>query len=173
MKPLNSEQFWQFACKLYSKDGMQTKLLGYQDQQSKNVNLCLLLYYLDSLELAVTPSQLSELELCIAEFDQQALQPLRATRAYLKTIQNEVSDYATIRKELLNAELKLEKQQQGMLIDAVNKFRLVTYPEPNIQRQIYKGSIMTKSNFKYTVKHNLFTMRLEALRFRGPSTIAR
>ncbi len=120
MKPLNSEQFWQFACKLYSKDGMQTKLLGYQDQQSKNVNLCLLLYYLDSLELAVTPSQLSELESCIAEFDQQALQPLRATRAYLKTIQNEVSDYPTIRKELLSAELKLEKKQQQLLINTAN-----------------------------------------------------
>ena len=120
MKPLNSEQFWQFACKLYSKDGMQTKLLGYQDQQSKNVNLCLLLYYLDSLELAVTPSQLSKLESCIAEFDQQALQPLRATRAYLKTIQNEVSDYPIIRKELLSAELKLEKKQQQLLINTAN-----------------------------------------------------
>ena len=99
---------------------MQTKLLGYQDQQSKNVNLCLLLYYLDSLELAVTPSQLSELESCIAEFDQQALQPLRATRAYLKTIQNEVSDYPIIRKELLSAELKLEKKQQQLLINTAN-----------------------------------------------------
>ena len=124
MKPLNSEQFWQFACKLYSKDGMQTKLLGYQDQQGKNVNLCLLLYYLDSLELAVTPSQLSELESCIAEFDQQALQPLRATRAYLKTIQNEVSDYPIIRKELLSAELKLEKKQQQLLISTINRMEL-------------------------------------------------
>jgi len=124
MKPLNSEQFWQFACQLYSKDGMQTKLLGYQDQQGKNVNLCLLLYYLDSLELAVTPSQLSELESCIAAFDQQALQPLRATRAYLKTIQTEISDYPTIRKELLSAELKLEKKQQQLLISKINRMEL-------------------------------------------------
>ncbi|WP_300544330.1 TIGR02444 family protein [uncultured Pseudoalteromonas sp.] len=131
MKPLNSEQFWQFACKLYSKDGMQTKLLGYQDQQGKNVNLCLLLYYLDSLELAVTPSQLSELESCIAEFDQQALQPLRATRAYLKTIQNEVSDYPIIRKELLSAELKLEKQQQAILVNRINNFELIPCVKPN------------------------------------------
>ncbi|MCM2209746.1 DUF2390 domain-containing protein, partial [Klebsiella quasipneumoniae] len=61
----------------------------------------------------------------------QVLKPLRATRAYLKTKQTEIADYAVIRKELLSAELKLEKQQQGMLIDAVNKFELVTYPEPN------------------------------------------
>lgn len=120
MQPLNSEKFWQFACQLYSKDGMQTKLLSYQNQQGKNVNLCLLLYYLDSLELAVTPSQLSELELCIAEFDQQALQPLRATRTFLKTIQTEISDYPTIRKELLSTELKLEKQQQQLLINTAN-----------------------------------------------------
>ena len=50
----------------------------------------------------------------------QALQPLRATRAYLKTIQNEISDYPTIRKELLSAELKLEKQQQQLLINKAN-----------------------------------------------------
>ncbi|MCQ8883631.1 TIGR02444 family protein [Pseudoalteromonas shioyasakiensis] len=131
MKTLNSEEFWQFACQLYSKDGMQTKLLDYQNQQGKNVNLCLLLYYLDSLELAVTPPQLSELESCIAEFDQHALQPLRATRAYLKTIQTELPDYPTIRKELLSAELKLEKQQQQLLINTLNSMALSRYPNTN------------------------------------------
>ncbi|MEI8643729.1 TIGR02444 family protein [Pseudoalteromonas sp. Hal040] len=139
MKPLNSEQFWQFACQLYSIDDMQTKLLGYQDQQGKNVNLCLLLYYLDSLELAVTPSQLSELESCIAEFDQQALQPLRATRAYLKTIQTEISDYPTIRKELLSAELKLEKQQQQLLINTANTMIFNQYTNAENIR-LYVGS---------------------------------
>jgi len=110
---------------------MQARLLDYQNQQGKNVNLCLLLYYLDSLGLALNNSQLNQLELCIIEFDEQVLKPLRKTRAYLKANQTEIADYATIRIDLLNAELKLEKQQQGMLIDAVNKFRLVTYPEPN------------------------------------------
>ncbi|WP_415837833.1 DUF2390 domain-containing protein, partial [Pseudoalteromonas ostreae] len=62
---------------------------------------------------------------------QQVLTPLRATRAYLKANHTEIADYAAIRKELLSAELKLEKQQQEMLIDAVNKFRLATHPEPN------------------------------------------
>jgi len=131
MNLLNSDDFWQFACQLYSKDDMQARLLDYQNQQGKNVNLCLLLYYLDSLELALNNTQLNQLELCIIEFDEQVLKPLRKTRAYLKANQTEIADYATIRIDLLNAELKLEKQQQGMLIDAVNKFRLVTYPEPN------------------------------------------
>lgn len=124
MKPLNSEAFWQFACRLYDEEGMQTRLLGYQNQQGKNVNVCLLLYYLDSLELALNESQLNQLELCIGEFDEQVLKPLRTARAYLKANQSEIADYARIRKELLSAELKLEKKQQQMLIDRVNRMSL-------------------------------------------------
>ena len=129
MKPLNSEAFWQFACRLYDEEGMQTRLLGYQNQQGKNVNVCLLLYYLDSLELALNESQLNQLELCIGEFDQQVLKPLRTARGYLKANQVDIADYATIRKELLSAELKLEKQQQQMLIDSVNTCTLTSNPK--------------------------------------------
>ena len=127
MNLLNGDDFWQFACDLYSKGDMQTRLLDYQNQQGKNVNLCLLLYYLDSLNLAISQAQLNELELSISEFDQQVLKPLRATRAYLKANQTEIVDYAVIRKELLSAELKLEKQQQQMLVEKMNTLTL----EPN------------------------------------------
>ncbi|MBA6407861.1 MULTISPECIES: TIGR02444 family protein [unclassified Pseudoalteromonas] len=131
MNLLNSDHFWQFACTLYAKPDQQTTLLALQNQQGKNVNLCLLLLYLDSLNLSVNAEQLSELINVINEFDNQALQPLRAARSYLKTNQNSISDYATIRAELLSAELKLEKQQQHMLIETVNEFELVEYAEPN------------------------------------------
>lgn len=131
MNLLNSDDFWQFACQLYSKDDMQARLLDYQNQQGKNVNLCLLLYYLDSLGLALNNSQLNQLELCIIEFDEQVLKPLRKTRAYLKANQTEIADYATIRKELLNAELKLEKQQQQLLINALNTMTLTPCSNAN------------------------------------------
>jgi uncharacterized protein (TIGR02444 family) len=131
MNLLNSNDFWQFACELYSEDGMQARLLDYQNLQGKNVNLCLLLYYLDSLNLAINQTQLSKLEQSISEFDQQALKPLRTTRAYLKTIQTEITDYAAIRKALLGAELKLEKQQQIILIDVVNSMDLTACSTPN------------------------------------------
>lgn len=110
---------------------MQTRLLDYQNQLGKNVNLCLLLYYLDSLNLAINQTQLSKLEQSISEFDKQALKPLRATRAYLKANQAEVTDYAAIRKALLGAELKLEKQQQIILIDEVNSMNLTPCATPN------------------------------------------
>lgn len=131
MNLLNSNDFWQFACHLYSKGDMQTRLLAYQNQQGKNVNLCLLLYYLDSLNLAISQDQLNKLEESISEFEQQVLTPLRATRAYLKANQTEIADYAAIRKELLSAELKLEKQQQQMLITTINNFALTPCSAPH------------------------------------------
>jgi len=131
MNLLKSNDFWQFACNLYSKGDMQTRLLDYQNQLGKNVNLCLLLYYLDSLNLAINQTQLNKLEQSISEFDKLALKPLRATRAYLKANQTEIADYAVIRKELLSAELKLEKQQQQMLINAVNRLELLACTAPD------------------------------------------
>ncbi|MEM5546052.1 TIGR02444 family protein [Pseudoalteromonas fuliginea] len=124
MNLLNSDDFWQFACTLYAKPEQQTTLLALQNQQGKNVNLCLLLLYLDSLNLSINTQQLNELTQVVSEFDTHVLQPLRAARSYLKTNQNTISDYATIRAELLSTELKLEKQQQHMLIEAVNEFEL-------------------------------------------------
>lgn len=131
MNLLNSNDFWQFACNLYSKGDMQTRLLDYQNQLGKNVNLCLLLYYLDSLNLTISQAQLNKLEQSISELDKQALKPLRATRTYLKANKTQVTDYAAIRKALLGAELKLEKQQQIILIDEVNSMNLTPCATPN------------------------------------------
>ena len=131
MNLLNSDHFWQFACTLYAKPEQQTTLLALQNQQGKNVNLCLLLLYLDSLNLSINTQQLNELINVTSDFDTRALQPLRAARSYLKANQNTISDYATIRAELLSAELKLEKQQQHMLIETVNELELVKLSEPN------------------------------------------
>ena len=131
MNLLNSDDFWQFACRLYNEGDMQARLLDYQNLQGKNVNLCLLMHYLDSLGLQINNKQLDILIDSISEFDKNIMQPLRAARAYLKTNQVSISNYASIREELLSAELKLEKQQQQILIEAVNKFSLATHPEPN------------------------------------------
>ncbi|EGI71350.1 hypothetical protein PH505_dq00060 [Pseudoalteromonas distincta] len=116
---------------MYAKSEQQTTLLALQNQQGKNVNLCLLLLYLDSLNLSVNTQQLNELINVTSDFDTHALQPLRAARSYLKANQNAISNYATIRAELLSAELKLEKQQQHMLIETVNELELVKLSEPN------------------------------------------
>ncbi|MBQ4834288.1 TIGR02444 family protein [Pseudoalteromonas sp. MMG010] len=131
MNLLNKDAFWQFACTLYAEPQQQTTLLAMQDQQGKNVNLCLLLFYLDSLKLSINNEQLACLINAIALFDTHALQPLRSARYYLKSNKDSIPDYALIRKELLSAELKLEKQQQHILINTVNEFTLLEAKNPN------------------------------------------
>ncbi|MCK8096478.1 TIGR02444 family protein [Pseudoalteromonas sp. 1CM17D] len=139
MNLLNKNDFWQFACALYAKPGQQQTLLALQNQQGKNVNLCLLLLYLDSLKLSINAEQLSTLIASISEFDTQVLKPLRAARRYLKANQESISDYEKIRQELLNAELKLEKQQQQILIDTANKFTFILTAKPE-NFNLYKKS---------------------------------
>ncbi|XQF92750.1 TIGR02444 family protein [Pseudoalteromonas espejiana] len=131
MNLLNSDNFWQFACTLYAKPEQQHTLLALQNQQGKNVNLCLLLLYLDSLKLSVNTDQLSTLIESVDEFDTQALKPLRSARSYLKANQETIADYTKIREELLSTELKLEKQQQQILIDTANKFEFLEAVKPN------------------------------------------
>lgn len=131
MNLLNSNEFWQFSCAFYEQCEHQQTLLALQNKQGKNVNLCLLLHYLDSLALKIDSKQLDILVTAINEFDQNVMQPLRAARAYLKANQTEVADYTAIRKDLLSAELKLEKQQQQMLVDEVNNMDLIEQAEPN------------------------------------------
>lgn len=131
MNLLNSNDFWQFSCSFYEQREHQQTLLALQNKQGKNVNLCLLLHYLDSLGLKTDRKQLNILVATISKLDQNVMQPLRAARAHLKANQAAISDYSNIRKELLSAELKLEKQQQQMLIDAVNEFNLTPCSTPN------------------------------------------
>lgn len=87
--------------------------------------------YLDSLKLSINAEQLCALIASINEFDTQALKPLRSTRKYLKANQHTISNYAKIRQELLSAELKLEKQQQQILIDTANKLSFLEAVKPN------------------------------------------
>jgi uncharacterized protein (TIGR02444 family) len=119
MSKLTPDTFWQFACDIYGKNGVQPLLLELQNEQQKNVNVCLLLLFLDSLKLQLTPTQFSALDSVAALSDAQLLNPHRLTRQNLKKHHSHRSDYAVIRKQLLENELALEKLQQSLLLDAL------------------------------------------------------
>ncbi len=119
MSKLTPDTLWQFTCDIYSKNGVQPLLLELQDEQQKNVNVCLLLLFLDSLKLQLTPTQFSALNNAAALSDAQLLNPHRLTRQNLKTHHSHRTDYAVIRKQLLENELALEKLQQSLLLDAL------------------------------------------------------
>ena len=119
MSKLTPDTFWQFACDIYGKNGVQPLLLELQNEQQKNVNVCLLLLFLDSLKLQLTPTQFSALDSVAALSDAQLLNPHRLTRQNLKKHHSHSTDYAVIRKQLLENELALEKLQQSLLLDAL------------------------------------------------------
>ena len=119
MSKLTADTFWQFACDIYSKNGVQPLLLELQDEQQKNVNVCLLLILLDTLNLQLTPAQFSALNSAAALSDAQLLNPHRLIRQNLKKHHSHRTDYAVIRKQLLANELALEKLQQSLLLDAL------------------------------------------------------
>ncbi|WP_161568647.1 DUF2390 domain-containing protein [Pseudoalteromonas phenolica] len=83
------------------------------------MNLCLLLMFLNSLKLQLTPTQFSALDSVAALSDAQLLNPHRLTRQNLKTHHSHRTDYAVIRKQLLENELALEKLQQSLILDAL------------------------------------------------------
>ncbi|TQF72730.1 TIGR02444 family protein [Pseudoalteromonas luteoviolacea] len=117
---LKHDQFWHYACQLYSNKQMEEVLLHFQNAHNKNVNLCLLLDYLTELGKQLSQADVEALILCAAKLDQQLLSPYRLLRRTLKDEHHAYPNYASARSSLLKAELELEKLQQHSLIELVN-----------------------------------------------------
>jgi len=124
---ISAEDFWHFSCDLYSKntlylkDNQHLSLLDLQNKFNKNVNICLLMLYLDKLKVSINQEILSKLILTISDFESSYLLPLRTLRLRLKQQQAEISLYSQMRKTLLDAELLMEKHQQSQMVNALNK----------------------------------------------------
>ncbi|GEK10590.1 TIGR02444 family protein [Pseudoalteromonas peptidolytica] len=123
---LSRQDFWLFSCKFYSRPEMQARLLALQDNGSKNINLCLLLCYLDKLALTVEPEAVSTLIETCKHFDEIILQPQRRIRSLLKAQHHHYEDYQQLRAAMLTAELELEKRQQALLLEVLQHSHL--YP---------------------------------------------
>lgn len=129
--PLSADAFWQFSCALYAKPGVQSALLDLQNQHGKNINLILLLRYLEYLHFQITKFQLTEFVDCVSETDRELLHPQRAIRMSLKRNYNAHPDYEFIKQQLLDSELALEKLQQQALIELTRKMILERKLMPN------------------------------------------
>lgn len=121
---ISAEDFWHFSCgvyninRLYHKDKQPYSLLELQNKFNKNVNICLLMLYLDELKVSISQETLNKLILTIADFENSFLLPLILLRLRLK--KTDISLYSKMRKMLLDAELSMEKHQQSQLINTIN-----------------------------------------------------
>jgi len=134
---ISVDSFWRFSCDLYSKNELYIKdqqnysLLELQNKFNKNVNICLLMLYLDELNISIDQAVLKQLISSILDFESSYLLPLRALRLKLKQQEADISLYAKMRKTLLDAELLMEKHQQSQLVNALNSCELVSSTNTN------------------------------------------
>lgn len=121
---ISTDEFWQFSLQYYGLNDNQTLLLWLQDKAGLNVNLVLLLFYLQTKSVCISFNEFNYLKVFNKNLD-SLTSNYREKRRELKedNIAKGLVDYRSISyQDLLNQELDLEKQQQTNLIQAVLTF---------------------------------------------------
>ncbi len=115
---LNSQDFWQFSLSHYTQAGVQLACLTLQETYQGNVNLALLLHWLDTQKVHLSDAELHSLVGSAVSSDIR-LHQYRAMRKQLKS-QLDLAGY----KQLLTFELELEQDQQRILVTQFNQFNV-------------------------------------------------
>ena len=110
----SAEGFWQFSLSHYARAGVEQACLTLQNTYQGNVNLALLLHWLDTLHIELADQQIHALTASLVVSDKQ-LQQYRTMRQQLKP-QLDQAGY----QQLLTFELELEKSQQHELLKQLN-----------------------------------------------------
>lgn len=128
-KPPSSNTLWQFSLALYPK--MQSLCLDWQDRFGLNVNLLLLLCYLEQQQLSLTSQQLQQLAAKLNNFSRQFTQPLRTLRRSSSSASLAATQQQHLKQTLLQAELSLEQLEQQLLLEYCPP--LITKAQPLIE----------------------------------------
>ena len=111
---ISAEQLWQFSLALYPQ--VKSLCLQWQDELGANVNLLLLLCYLEQQQLGLTVSELQQLATRLNNFNTAFTQPLRALRRNSTAAALPDQQQQFLKQTLLQAELALEKLEQQLLL---------------------------------------------------------
>ncbi|WP_172561691.1 TIGR02444 family protein [Vibrio furnissii] len=116
--PLTLERLWQFSLQYYSVREVKEACLSLQNNFNGNVNLLLLLKYLDEQQVTPIENEWQQVIDCLSR-SETLLHSYREMRRKMKT---HLPD--TLYREALQFELQLEKQQQADLVDCINHLTL-------------------------------------------------
>ncbi|MFY2510393.1 TIGR02444 family protein [Vibrio pectenicida] len=116
---LTLERLWQFSLQYYSVREVKDACLILQNQFKGNVNLLLLLKWLDEQQATFLDEDWHKVEQCLGR-SETLLHSYRDLRRKLKFHTPE-----TLYRESLQFELQLEKQQQSDLVDCINSITLL------------------------------------------------
>ncbi|WP_342607676.1 TIGR02444 family protein [Vibrio tritonius] len=124
---LTLERLWQFSLQYYSVREVKEACLSLQNQFHGNVNLLLLLKWLDEEKLSFQTEQWPIVSDCLGR-SEALLHQYRELRRKLK---GHVTD--TLYREALQFELHLEKQQQSDLVDCItSQLTLTSTQQPEL-----------------------------------------
>ncbi|MCW8334379.1 TIGR02444 family protein [Vibrio sp. SCSIO 43135] len=115
---LTLERLWQFSLQYYSVREVKEACLQLQNQFHGNVNLLLLLKWLDEQQVSFRDEDWHKVEECLGR-SEALLHSFRELRRKAKV---HLPD--TLYRESLQFELQLEKQQQSDLVDCMNSLQL-------------------------------------------------
>lgn len=118
MTKLKAADFWHFSLDYYSQ--IKPICLAWQDQLNANVNLLLLLCYLEQQQLAISKQTLASLDKTLSSFNKAITQRLRSLRRRASVIACLTKQQKQhFKQQLLKAELVAEQQEQQLLIQAL------------------------------------------------------
>ncbi len=116
---LTLEHLWQFSLQFYGVREVKEACLSLQNNYHGNVNLLLLLRWLDEQQLSFQEKDWHLVQSCLGR-SEALLHSFRELRRHLKSQVNDA-----LYRESLQFELQLEKQQQSDLVDCINSLTLV------------------------------------------------
>lgn len=107
--PLDADAFWHFSLDIYGRDGVKDACLALQDGHSADVNLLLLILWLDRKQRQLTGQELEALLALSREWQRSRLGPHRAHR---RSLAKGTPAY----EQALAGELELERQAQAAYV---------------------------------------------------------
>ncbi|SIO17666.1 TIGR02444 family protein [Salinivibrio sp. ES.052] len=111
----NAADLWQFCLHHYDKQEVKQACLKLQDEHQGNVNLALLLAWIESYGYGLAPESLTQLKHALSRSEHLLI----AYRHLRRDLKPRVGSGQY--KKMLNFELSLEKFQQQDLVDALNR----------------------------------------------------
>ncbi len=115
---LTLERLWQFSLQYYSVSEVKEACLLIQNQHKGNVNLLLLLIWLDEQQVRFSENDWPILDSCL----HRAESLLHDYRELRKQFKKHLPD--SLYRKSLQFELQLEKQQQSDLVECINQLKL-------------------------------------------------
>lgn len=119
MTSITANQFWQFSLDFYPK--VQTTCLAWQDNFKANVNLLLLVCYLEQQQLSISQHTLANLKQCLTTYNIQITQRVRQLRRKVSCLNTLTKQQQLqFKQHLLAVELIAEQQEQQLLVQALS-----------------------------------------------------